>query len=49
MLSDDDDNCVLECARTGRADLIVTGDGAMLDLGCYQNVRITSLRDILAS
>ena len=49
VLSDDDDNCVLECARTGRADLIVTGDGAMLDLGCYQNVRITSLRDNLAS
>jgi len=49
MLSDDADNRILECARTGRADFIVTGDKAMLALGRYQNIEIKSLREYLAS
>ena len=49
VLADDADNRILECARTGRADLIVTGDRAMLALGCYRDIEITSLRKYLAS
>lgn len=49
VLSDEDDNRILECARAGRADLIVTGDRAMLELGSFGNVNIRSLRDYLAS
>lgn len=30
---DDPDNRILECAAAGRADLIVTGDEALLALG----------------
>ena len=32
VLKDDADNRILECALAGRADLIVTGDRAMLEL-----------------
>ena len=49
ILSDEADNRILECARTGRADVIVTGDGAMLALGHYQDIEIKSLRDYLGS
>jgi putative PIN family toxin of toxin-antitoxin system len=49
ILSDEADNRILECARTGRADLIVTGDRAMLALGRYQKIEIKSLRVYLAS
>jgi putative PIN family toxin of toxin-antitoxin system len=49
ILSDDADNRILECARTGCADLIVTGDRAMLALGRYRDTEITSLRKYLAS
>lgn len=49
ILSDEADNRILECARTGRANLIVTGDRAMLALGHYRNVEIKSLRAYLAS
>ena len=49
ILSDEADNRILECARTGHADVIVTGDGAMLALGHYQDIEIKSLRDYLGS
>lgn len=49
ILSDDADNRILECARTGCADLIVTRDRAMLALGRYRDIEITSLRKYLAS
>jgi putative PIN family toxin of toxin-antitoxin system len=49
IMSDEADNRILECARTGRADLIVTGDRAMLALGRYQKIEIKSLRVYLAS
>ena len=49
MLSDDTDNRILECAIAGRAEVIVTGDRAMLKLGEYQGVRIMTLRGFLGA
>jgi uncharacterized protein len=49
ILSDEADNRILECARSGHADVIVTGDRAMLSVGRYQDIDIKSLRDYLAS
>ncbi|HET8580687.1 MAG TPA: putative toxin-antitoxin system toxin component, PIN family [Nitrospiraceae bacterium] len=49
VLSDDADNRILECAIAGRADIIVTGDRAMLGLGEYQGVRIMTLREFLGA
>ena len=49
LLSDEADNRILECAIAGRADVIVTGDRSMLDLGEFQGVRIKTLRRFLAS
>ena len=49
ILSDEADNRILECARSGAADVIVTGDRAMIALGHYQDIDIISLRDYLAS
>lgn len=48
LLRDDPDNRVLECAFAGHADLIVTGDRAMLKLGTTRGVRLVTLRDFLA-
>ena len=47
VVKDDPDNRILECALTGRAKAIVTGDHALLALGEYQGVRIVSLREYL--
>ncbi len=47
VLQDEADNRILECARTGKAEAIVTGDKAMLDLGGYRKIKIISLRDFL--
>ena len=47
VLQDEADNRVLECARTGKASLIVTGDKAMLEFGSYREIKIISLRDYL--
>jgi uncharacterized protein len=47
-LADEPDNRILECAASGDADLIVTGDRAMLALGSFENVRIVTLREFLA-
>ena len=44
---DEPDNRILECAVAGRADVIVTGDKALLAIGAYRNVRIISLREYL--
>jgi uncharacterized protein len=46
-LDDEPDNRILECAVTGNADIIVTGDRAMLNLKKYQGIRILSLRQFL--
>lgn len=47
VLQDEADNRILECARTGKANLIVTGDKAMIELGSYREIKIISLRDYL--
>ena len=47
VLDDESDNRILECAVTGHADIIVTGDRAMLDLKKYGEICILSLRQFL--
>jgi uncharacterized protein len=47
VLDDAPDNRILECAATGHANVIVTGDRAMLNLKKYQEIRILSLRQLL--
>ncbi len=47
VFDDESDNRILECAITGGADVIVTGDKAMLVQKKYQTVRIISLNDYL--
>jgi uncharacterized protein len=47
VVKDEPDNRILECALTGRAEVIVTGDHALLELREYDGVRIISLRDYL--
>jgi putative PIN family toxin of toxin-antitoxin system len=48
VVKDEPDNRVLECAVTARADVIVTGDKALLELRQDRSVRIISLREYLA-
>jgi len=47
VLDDEPDNRILECAVTGHAEVIVTGDRAMLHLKNYEGIRILSLRQFL--
>lgn len=47
ILADEPDNRILECAVAGGAEMIVTGDKALLALGQHEGVRIVSLRDYL--
>lgn len=47
VVTDDPDNRVLECALTGRARAIVTGDRALLALRAFRGVHLLSLRDYL--
>ena len=47
VLADDPDNRVLECAAAGRADVIVTGDRAMLKLRRFEGIEILTLRAFL--
>lgn len=47
VVKDDPDNRILECAIAGRADVIVTGDKALLKLREYRDVRILSLQKYL--
>ena len=47
VLDDEPDNRILECAVAGRADIIVTGDRAMLNLKKYSGTRILALRQFL--
>jgi uncharacterized protein len=48
VLRDEPDNRILECAVTAKAEVIVTGDQAMLELGEYRGIRILSLKNFLA-
>ena len=47
VLADEPDNRIVECALAANAQLIVTGDRAMLALGEYRDVSIVSLRTYL--
>ncbi len=47
--ADPDDNRVLECAITGKADSIVSGDKHLRDLESYQGIPILSPRDFLTT
>lgn len=47
VLRDEPDNRILECAVTGKVDVIVTGDQAMLRLVRYRGIRVLSLKEFL--
>lgn len=47
VLEDEPDNRILECALSGKAELIVTGDRAMLNLVKYNGIKIVSLKAYL--
>ena len=49
VVNDDPDNRILECAVAGRAEVIVTGDKALLALKHYGKIRILTLRDYLST
>jgi putative PIN family toxin of toxin-antitoxin system len=48
VVADDADNRVLECALAGEADLIVSGDKHLLELGAYEGIRIARVPGLLA-
>jgi putative PIN family toxin of toxin-antitoxin system len=47
VFKDEPDNRIPECALSGKADLVVTGDKKILQLGEYKGVKIVSLRAYL--
>ena len=47
LLEDDPDNRILECAVDGHAEVVVTGDRAMLKLRTFQGIRVVTLRYFL--
>jgi len=47
VLNDDPDNRILECAFSGNADAIVTGDKELLRLRGYEKTKIISLKEYL--
>jgi len=47
VLADAPDNRILECALMASAEMIITGDRAMLALGSYEDVRIVTLSEYL--
>lgn len=47
VFRDEPDNRILECAVEGKAEVVVTGDKAMLALGEYEAIRLISLADYL--
>ena len=49
VFKDDPDNRILECAISGKADLIVTGDKEVLRMKEYMGIKIKSLKDYLES
>ncbi|GFP35461.1 hypothetical protein HKBW3S43_01252, partial [Candidatus Hakubella thermalkaliphila] len=49
VLSDEEDNRILECAVGGNADLIVSRDRHLLTLKKYQNIPIVTAVDLLHS
>jgi len=47
VLNDDPDNRILECAFSGNADAIITGDKELLRLRGYEKTKIISLKEYL--
>jgi predicted nucleic acid-binding protein len=47
VLADEPDNRVLEAAINGQADLIVTGDAALLDLDTIGDIRTVTARQAI--
>jgi uncharacterized protein len=47
VLNDDPDNRILECAVSGNADIIVTGDKELLRLRVYEKTKIITLKKYL--
>jgi len=47
VLKDEPDNRILECAVSGKADIIVTGDKEMLRLGIHGSTKIIGLKTYL--
>jgi len=47
VVQDDPDNRILECAFAGRAEIIVTGDKALLALKSFRNIPVVPLRAYL--
>jgi putative PIN family toxin of toxin-antitoxin system len=47
VLRDEPDNRILECAASGKADILVTGDKEMLRLGMHGGTKIISLNTYL--
>lgn len=47
IFKDEPDNRILECALSGEANLLVTGDKKILQLREYKGVKIVSLREYL--
>lgn len=47
VLVDEPDNRILECAREAGAELIVTGDRHLLELGAWEGVAIVTLAAFL--
>ncbi len=47
ITEDPDDNIILECALAACADVIVSGDSHLLDLGHWDGIRILSPADLL--
>ena len=47
VLADEPDNRILECAVSGGADAIVTGDKVLLGLKAFRKVKLLSLRAYL--
>jgi putative PIN family toxin of toxin-antitoxin system len=47
IVSDPDDDVVIGTALAAKADLLVTGDRGLLDVGAYQGTRIVSVTEAL--
>jgi putative PIN family toxin of toxin-antitoxin system len=45
ILNDPDDDEVLACALTSHADLIISGDHHLLDLGCFAEMPIVTVAE----
>ncbi len=49
VLADEPDNRILECAKKAAAELIVTGDKHLLDIGRYEGIAVVTLAVFLES